>query len=267
MMKNNTIRLTESAVMLALATVLSALPLLDLPYGGSITLCSVVPILIIAYRHGTGWGLFTGFVYGLIQMLLGLKNVMYFTTPLSIAAVILLDYLIAFAALGLGGVFRRVSGRQAPALAAGALLCCVVRYVMHTVSGCTIWPGLSIPTSDALIYSLAYNATYMIPETIITVLGALLLAQVLEFRKETVVRTVTERGHFDWPAALASLSVVAALIFDVREVFAHLQDPETGDFIITGISQVSWSAVGIVSACGAVLACVFLLIRQHKKAA
>lgn len=265
-MKNNTIRLTESAVMLALATVLSVVPLLELPYGGSITLCSAVPLLIIGYRHGTGWGIFTGAVYGLIQMLIGLKNVMYFTTPLSVIAVILLDYLLAFAVLGLGGIFRRFSKAQAPALSASALLCCVLRYILHTIAGCTVWAGLSIPTAGALVYSLAYNATYMIPETIITVLGALLLARMLEFRKETVTRTVTEHGRFDWLAAGAGVAVVAALIYDVREVFSHLQDPETGDFLITGLANASWGAIGIVTAIAAVIAGILLLIRRRQKA-
>ncbi len=265
-MKNKTIRLTESAVMLALATVLSVLPLLELPYGGSITLCSAVPLLIIAYRHGTGWGIFTGFVYGLIQMVVGMKNVLYFTTPLSIAAVILLDYLLAFAVLGLGGIFRRVYNKQAPALAAGALFSCVLRYLLHTVAGCTVWAGLSVPTSGALIYSLAYNATYMIPETIITVLGALLIARMLDFRKDTVTRTVTEHGRFDWLAAGAAVTAAAALIYDVREVFSHLQDPETGDFLITGLAQVSWGVIGIVTAVAAVIAGILLLIRHRKKA-
>ena len=54
------VRLTESAVMIALATILSLFKLVDLPYGGSITLASMLPVLLIAYRYGTAWGLLTG---------------------------------------------------------------------------------------------------------------------------------------------------------------------------------------------------------------
>ena len=115
-MQKKTVRLVEGAVMVAFAVILSLLKILELPYGGSVTVCSMLPILIIAYRHGVGFGSFTALVYGVVQMLLGMKNVLYFTTPLSIAAVIVLDYILAFAALGLGGTFRKVVRRQAAAL-------------------------------------------------------------------------------------------------------------------------------------------------------
>ena len=92
-MKENSkvLRLVESALLLAIATVLSMIKLLDMPYGGSVTACSALPILLIAYRHGTGWGLFTGLVYSLLQLLLGMNTLSYCTTPLSVVAVILLD--------------------------------------------------------------------------------------------------------------------------------------------------------------------------------
>ena len=265
-MQKRTVRLTESAIMLAFATVLSLVTILKMPYGGSVTACSALPLLLIAYRYGTRWGLFTAGVYGLLQMLIGMKNVMYFTTPLSIAAVIVLDYLLAFAVLGLGGVFRKCCRRQADALVLGGLLACVLRYICHTVSGCTIWAGLSIPNEQALLYSLAYNATYMIPETIVTLLGAALIGQMLDFRGETVTRVTTEGGRFDWFAAGAGCLVVATLVYDVREIFSHLQNPDTGDFMITGLTQVSWPAVGIVTLVGAALALLLLLIRHLRRA-
>ena len=91
-------KLVESALLVAIATVLSMVKLVELPYGGSITLASMLPIVLIAYRSGILWGLGSGFVYGVIQQLLGLKNLSYFTTWQSILAIILLDYLVAFAA-------------------------------------------------------------------------------------------------------------------------------------------------------------------------
>ena len=66
--------LVECAVMVALATVLSLIKLYELPYGGSVTAASMLPILIIAYRHGTGVGLGTALVYGVIQQLLGINT-------------------------------------------------------------------------------------------------------------------------------------------------------------------------------------------------
>lgn len=264
-MKNKTVRLTESAIMLALATVLSVLPILELPYGGSITVCSMLPLCIIAYRHGTKWGIFTGAVYGLLQMLLGMKNVLYFTTPLSIAAVILLDYILAFAALGIAGAFNGLFKKQVPAMLSGTLLASCVRYVLHVIAGATVWAEISIPTEAALAYSLAYNATYMLPETIVLLLGVSLVAGMLDFRNETVGRVAVRGGRLDILSAAAGIAIVATLIFDVREVFSHLQDGETGDFIITGLANVNWGLVGIVTACGAVIAVVLLLVRKHAK--
>ena len=102
-------KLIEASLMIAIATVLSLLKLLDLPYGGSITLASMLPIVIIACRNGVGWGVASGAVYGAIQQLLGLKTLSYVTTWYSILAVILLDYVLAFAVVGFAGAFRNRS--------------------------------------------------------------------------------------------------------------------------------------------------------------
>ena len=70
--QTKTRKLIEASLMIAVATVLSLLKILDLPYGGSVTLASMLPIVIIACRNGVGWGLASGAVYGAIQQLLGL---------------------------------------------------------------------------------------------------------------------------------------------------------------------------------------------------
>ena len=67
-------RLVECAILVAMATVLSVFRLAELPYGGSITMASMLPLIIIAYRHGPLWGFGAGLSYGIIQQLLGLKN-------------------------------------------------------------------------------------------------------------------------------------------------------------------------------------------------
>ena len=109
-------KLVESAIMIALATVLSLLKLADLPYGGSVTLASMLPIALIAYRNGLGWGLGSGLAYGVLQQLLGLKTLTYVTGAGSVIAVILLDYIIAFTVMGLAGIFRRTPMPQAASL-------------------------------------------------------------------------------------------------------------------------------------------------------
>ena len=110
--------LVESAVMISLATVLSIFKLAELPYGGSITLASMLPIVIVAYRHGTVFGFGAGLVYGVVQQLLGLKNLSYFTTWQSIVAIILLDYLVAFGVIGIADTPRPEAKNAVAALTA-----------------------------------------------------------------------------------------------------------------------------------------------------
>lgn len=167
-----TVRLTESAVMLAAAFVLSLIPVVNMPFGGSVTLCSMLPVILIAYRHGTKWGLLVGFAGSLLQLLTGLNNLSYATTAAAAVAIILLDYVIAFTVLGLGGIFKKSGASQTVSLLSGATLVCVIRYVCHVISGCTVWAGVSIPDTQGLLYSLSYNAAYMVPETIITLAAA-----------------------------------------------------------------------------------------------
>ena len=264
-------KLTESAVMLALSTVLSILPLAQLPYGGSVTVASMLPIVLISYRHGIGWGMGTGLVFGIIQQLLGLSNLSYFTTWQSILAIILLDYLVAFAAAGLGGAFRRLQHiPQREALLLGSLLAALVRYACHVISGATVWAGLSIPTEAALAYSFVYNATYMVPEAIVLVLVAYYLGSMLDFKKEQItrlptVRTVSRAANL--LSAAAGLVGVAALIFDTVMVFSRMQDAETGEFNVSllkveELAGSFWVPVLLVSAIAAAFAVIMLAVRR-----
>lgn len=263
-MKQNTLsparKLVESAIMLAIATVLSLLKLIDLPYGGSVTVASMLPIIIISYRHNIKWGLLTGLAFGIIQQLLGLKTLSWVTTWQSILAVILLDYIIAFTVAGLGGIFRKTTS-QPKALLLGALLVGILRYICHVISGATVWAGLSIPTNAALLYSLGYNATYMIPETIVTMVVGYYIGSVLDFRKETVTRLSREENT-GLPALkwFAGLIIACAVVAITALVFGQLQDAESGAFDITGLKNVSWLMVGVITAVAGVYAATLLLI-------
>ena len=152
---SSTRKLVEASLLVALATVLSVLKIAELPYGGSITLASMLPVVLLSYRHGTRWGLGGGAVFAVLQQLLGYQNLEYVTTWQSVLAVIFLDYLIAFTVIGFGGVFRRSIERQNLSLAVGSAFVCLLRYICHVISGATVWAGISIPTSAALGYSLA----------------------------------------------------------------------------------------------------------------
>jgi thiamine transporter len=261
-------KLVECSLLVAVGTVLSLFSLVQMPYGGSVTLASMLPVVLIAYRHGTLWGLGSGVVYAVVQQLLGLKNLSYFTTWQSIVAVILLDYMVAFAVVGLGGVFRRVVKRQNLALAYGSLLVCAIRYICHVMAGATVWAGLSIPTEAALVYSFGYNATYMIPETVVLVLLAYYLGSLLDFRRAQPVRlpsATSGNGVADLLSALAGLVTIGALGADVALVFAHIQNAD-GEFDITGLAVDRfagsfWMGVTITSVAAVILVAALLIAR------
>ncbi len=256
--------IVESALMVALATGLSVVKLLDLPYGGSVTVASMLPLIIIAYRHGVKWGLLTGVVYGAIQQLLGLDNLSYVTTWQSVLAVILLDYIIAYTVTGLGGMFKQAMP-QHRALTVGALIVCILRYACHVLSGATVWAGLSIPTSAALAYSFGYNATYMIPETIVTVAAAYYIGSLLDFRNEAIgYYRKEQKKSYPIIRAVAGILIVAAVVFDSIQIFAHLQNPESGEFEITGLANVNWLLVGLVSGVAIVIAIMLGIITSKK---
>ena len=189
--------LVECAVMVALATILSFIKIMDLPYGGSITLCSMVPLIVVSYRRGTKWGIMAAFVFSLIQLLTGLSSIKGITGFFIVMGSILLDYVIAYTVLGLGGVFRNNVKNPAVSLGLGALLSCILRYFCSFLSGALLWneyatdtlssmaeKGLTIAgqilenfsgTALSVLYSLLYNGLYMIPEIILTVAVCVIL--------------------------------------------------------------------------------------------
>jgi len=165
--------LLECAIMVALATVLGFYKIkFGWGYGGSITLASMIPLVIIAYRHGPVIGCLTGCLYGCVNMLTDIGTFAYVPakTLLVYAAVILLDYIIAFGVIGLAGLFRKKVTNHikgAAWAAAGAAFAITLRLVCHFLSGVLIW-GEYAGDSSVILYSLGYNAGYMIPEIIIT---------------------------------------------------------------------------------------------------
>ena len=257
-------KLTESALMLALATILSFVKIIELPFGGSITLASMLPMVILAYRYGFLWGVFSGFVYSLIQLLFGLNNLSYATSVIAAAAIIMLDYVLAFSCTAVGGLFRRMKS-QSTAIMLAALLTCLIRFIFHTVSGCTVWAGVSVPTADAFLYSLVYNAAYMIPETVITVVVAVYLSSALVFSAKTII----PQRKKDAPEYVNILTVVcgivslAGIVIAAVFLFPALQN-ENG-FDITGIVNVNPFAVIVPLVIAAIAVAMIPVLRFVRK--
>lgn len=262
-------KLTESALMLAMATILSFIKIVELPFGGSITLASMLPMVILSYRYGFSWGLLSGFVYSLIQLLFGLNNLSYATSFFAAVAIILLDYVIAFACTAVGGLFRKMNSASA-ALTLGALAACVIRFFCHTLSGCTVWAGVSVPTGDAFLYSLVYNAAYMVPETVITVITAVYISSALDFSQPNLA-PAKKQNVPDFARVISVVSGIvsfSAIIVTAVFVFPSIQN-ENG-FDITGIVNVNPVSVVIplvIAAAGLAVMIIFRTGFKEKKTA
>ena len=173
---NRTFQLVFSAVMVGLATVLSVIPVVQLPFGGSVTLFSQVPILAVSWILGVPWGLASGLAYGVLQIFVGgIGNFSYVQGILAYIILVFADYLVPFTCLGFSGMFKRVIKNEYAAASVGTVLVCLIRWFSHFISGVTIWKSYA-PSSAfkaVLTYSASYNASYMIPETIISIIGIL----------------------------------------------------------------------------------------------
>ena len=174
-MKNKTKILVECALMIALATVLSKIEIPLWLQGGSITAASMLPILIISYRHGVKWGLLTGFAHSVIQMMMGFHNVLYAKTLVAQIGCILLDYILAYTVLGLAAGIGNGLPKSSQRLAAGMSAVIFGRFVFSFLSGILLWGGYAPEGTPVWIYSLVYNGGYMLPEWFVTVGSALLL--------------------------------------------------------------------------------------------
>ncbi len=177
---NKTRILVESALMIAMSTALAYIPIFEMPMGGSITLCSMVPLLVVSYRHGVKWGVLASLVHGIIQMTLGMKSVLLCTTILAMLGCILLDYIIAFALMGTACLFAKGFKSRSVGVAVGAAVTGFLRFLCSFLSGILIWGGYAPEGAPVWLYSLQYNGSFMLPETIITAIGAVAVMKILD---------------------------------------------------------------------------------------
>lgn len=152
----DTKRLVFCSAAIALGTVASMIKLGSLPFGGSITLFSMLFVSLTGYLFGLKTGLTAGLAYGILQFITG----PYIYAPLQV----LLDYPLAFGCLGLSGLLRR----QRHGLMTGYLLGVAGRYLCHVLSGYVFFAAYAPEGLDPLIYTLAYNLTYILPEAAVT---------------------------------------------------------------------------------------------------
>ena len=165
-MKNNTKKkilfMTECAVMVALAVLCSFIKVWEMPQGGSVAL-TMVPILVVSYRRGAVAGVVTGGIYGAVSMIFA--GIIYH--PMSI----LLDYVLAFALVGISGLFKK----SAKGIILGTTAGVSGRFLSSLVSGAVLFAEYAPEGQNPWVYSLVYQATYLIPELIISIVIMLII--------------------------------------------------------------------------------------------
>ena len=218
-MKTNKIQnlywLVESAVMIALAAVLELVAKMvipEMPFGGQVTIVSMLPVVLVGWKYGIGKGLITGFVYSLVQMALGVKTISSLIMPASedylgsIGNVVLMfvfDYIVAYTVLGLGALYKNKIRNNSLSLALGAFTALLFRYASHILSGYILYGAwaewfftqdgfyswgqtiMNTYTGNALslVYSIIYNGFYMVPEIIITTIVATIIGKIPQITK------------------------------------------------------------------------------------
>lgn len=190
-----TFNLVLAGVMIAMGTALGFVKPFELPYGGAITLCSMLPVMFFSYRCGLKWGLSAGLVFSVLQLLFGLDALKGISAMMVVGSIIL-DYILAFTVLGLAGMFRGKIKNDAAAFTLGSFVSMMLRYFCSFLSGWVLWASFN-ETADmqgfiatffpalgnlsgtalAVVYSLVYNGSYMIPEIILTCVVGFLLVQ------------------------------------------------------------------------------------------
>lgn len=196
--KTTTKILVSSAMMIALASILSVFPKINSfwPNGGSITICSMLPIVVVSYLYGLKWGFMSSAVFAVIQIMTDLRGIAGMDA-MTTFLVIFIDYVVAFVVLGIGGIFKDKFNNPAKELAFGAILAVSLRFLCHIVSGAVLFGSYaewfltqegfafgnsvfaSLQNTKLLVvaYSVIYNGSYLVPEILITAVGAYLIGR------------------------------------------------------------------------------------------
>lgn len=191
MKKSTVLTMVESAILVALATVLSLIHVWKLPLGGSVTLLSMLPICVISLRHGLKWGFGSAFVYSAIQLLFGITMdglLGWGLTPAMLIGCMVFDYIAAFTVLGIAGIFRT---KSLGGILAGFSIAIALRFVSHFLSGYVIFANLEqwslfgqVFENHPILYSIAYNGCYLLPELVFTLVAVVILTRIPFVRRK-----------------------------------------------------------------------------------
>lgn len=176
--KQKLITLCECAILIALSTVLSTVcKIWESPLGGSVTLLSMLPIMLISMRHDLKWGFGSAFVYSIIQLITGLNSLSYIPTTVGVICSVLFDYIVPFTALGIAGIFIKDTYKSKSSeylrIIAGIALAILIRFLCHFFVGSLLWYEITkegqwndyVNKYGMWMYSLIYQLMYLGPDS------------------------------------------------------------------------------------------------------
>ena len=176
---NKTFKLTLSALFIALGTALSFIKIFTLPLGAAVTLFSMLPICLLSLMYGFKYSLVPCMLFGAVQMFVtGVFG--WGLTPSILIGSIAFDYIFAFGVLSLSGIFRK---RGEKGMYFGIVLAAALRFICHFLSGCIFFRCFDYFGGNPYVYSLCYNGAFMLPELLLTVLGAFLIFRIKPLRE------------------------------------------------------------------------------------
>ena len=155
--------LVFSAASLAIAFILSYVKLYHFPWGGSVTLCSMLFVSLIGWFYGPSVGLYSALIYGILQFFQGGS---YVLTPMQVC----LDYFAAFSALGVSGFFKDKKN----GLLIGYIVGILLRGALNALGGYLYWMEYmpeNFPASLKAVYPIVYNYMYLIVEAVLTIIA------------------------------------------------------------------------------------------------
>ncbi len=177
--------ITESALLISLAVVLSFIKIVEMPMGGSITLC-MLPIIFASIKFKTKIALTNSLTFAFIKLLIGVFSGNVFVwckTPFAVIMVALFDYILAFGFIGFAGLLKKIKFKNIKdfGIYLGVIFCFLIRFACHFITGVFIWSQWS--NQNAFIYSLIYNITYLLPEMFLTLFIFFILLKLKQIRK------------------------------------------------------------------------------------
>ena len=178
--------LTESAIMLALAFALSSAKLFEMPLGGSVTVASMLPIMLIAFKYGNAWGLGTAFLYSVTQALQALAagNVFPYCEGIDTLLIcVVFDYIFPFTILGLAGMFYGHFKNTNVDFIVGASFVVFLRFCSHFITGVYIWDQWAPEGMGKYLYSFLYNGGFLGVDFAILMVALVLMLKSDEIKK------------------------------------------------------------------------------------